>query len=51
MAKGRCPADRQSGNSNLEFPFVASDRSLLVSVHELFPPSEQARELLKVYGG
>jgi hypothetical protein len=30
---------------------MASDRSVLAGVHELFPPVEQAHELLQVYGG
>ncbi|BEJ00626.1 hypothetical protein CcaverHIS631_0504830 [Cutaneotrichosporon cavernicola] len=41
--------DDESSNPTLVFPFVASDRAVLGGVHELFPPVEQALELLQVY--
>lgn len=43
-------ANGKSTHPTLLFPFMGSDKNLLSSVHELFPPAHEAYELLKVYG-
>jgi len=46
----RHSANGKSTHPTLVFPFMATDKRILGSIHQLFPPAREAFALLKVYG-